>query len=125
MHTIELAPRGDCIHITVTGDLDPTKALQIVEAAHAIGLRHDVHRYLMDVRAARNIASPIDNFYFTHEDVLSLEELDTRARIALLVAIDDHSHDFIEVLSINTGHNLRIFRDLDEALAFLQVEKER
>lgn len=125
MHTIEISPRGDCIHITVTGDLDPERALQIVESAHAMGLRHDVHRYLMDVRAARNVASPIDNFYFTHDDVLSLEELDTRARIALFVAPDDHSHDFIEVLSINTGHNLRIFRDLDEALAFLQVAMER
>jgi DNA-binding response OmpR family regulator len=40
--------------------------------------------------------------------------------VAMLVAEDDHSHDFVETVMSNRGYKTRLFRDLEEALKYLE-----
>lgn len=121
MYTIEPLTQGSYIHITVLRDFDTKQVLRIYQEAHAMGVFHGIRRYLIDVRAAQNISSPIENFQFTQYDALDLPYPNVRVHVALIAAPDDYSHDFTEVVSIDAGQQLRIFRDLNEVLTFLQV----
>lgn len=116
----EIAFSGDegFVRITVyeliTADLERSFAKEAITAAKQNG----VLRYLVDVRGVRNVASPLDQYSFAYEDMASLG-LDRRARIAVLVGQDDHSHDFIETVFRNAGRTCQLFVDEDDASNWL------
>lgn len=39
--------------------------------------------------------------------------------VALLVDPDDHSHDFIEIVARNSGHDFTLFRDHEQVINHL------
>jgi hypothetical protein len=121
LYTVRLSSRCDHLHITIADDFDAGQALQVVQQTSLMGLKHDIHRYLVDVRGAKNIAGPIENFEFVYTDLLELPYRDPRTRIALIVAAEDQSHDFLTVLAVNGSAYFQIFRDLAVGLAFLNV----
>lgn len=77
-----------------------------------------IKRFLFDVRNSRNVLSAVDNYDYAHKDMKEME-LQKDVRAAILTAPDDHSHDFFELNAQNEGYNLHIFRDADEAIAWL------
>ena len=46
------------------------------------------------------------------------------AHVAILVSPDDRSHDFIETVNRNAGYNVRVFRDADAAISWLEEPGE-
>jgi len=79
----------------------------------------DIHRYLLDATDARNTESVMDGYDFAYRDMQVVDGIDPRARVALLVAPEDHSHDFIETTSKNAGFDVTLFRDAPSALHHL------
>ena len=112
----------DSTYVTLeqSGKITRKLQLQYNIEAHKIGKEHRIKKYLVDVIHARNTESNIENYQFTNEDVRGTNEIDKSAIVALVVDPEDHSHDFIETLSINSGLNVTLFRDKVKAIEFLK-----
>lgn len=117
--TIEVSPCGRYIVLTVTGDYTRALAMADNRDAHTLGAKLGIRRYLVDVTAARNTESVLDQYEFAYQDMAAEAVIDRHARVALLVAPDDHSHDFVVVATTNAGMDTRLFTDRAEAERYL------
>jgi hypothetical protein len=124
-YSITPSEDGSYIVIKVEGNITRKEAMQQNREAHALGKQLGINRYLVDVTEARNVEPPIENYEFAYNDMHRDEKLDITARIAALVDPDDHSHDFVETVSRNAGFDMRLFRDRDEALRYLQADTSK
>lgn len=106
--------------VTVEGPYSRELSIEIALASKEVAAAHGLHRFLWDVRRSRNVETVVANYEFVHRDMPPLD-LDRAAHVAILVAPDDHSHDFVETVSINAGYSVRIFRDEQEALCWLRT----
>lgn len=98
------------IIMKITGDINRRIAIEYDLEAHKLGNELGINCYLMDLTESRNTDTVLDSYSFAYKDV-NVEEIDKTAIVALLVAQDDHSHDFIETVSKNAGLNVQLFRD--------------
>ena len=116
-----LAPSedGKYIILTVRGEINRKIALQQNLEAHALGRKLGVNRYLVDVTAAKNTDTVKDSYDFAYTDMHITEGIDNTARVATVVSPDDHSHDFIETVCRNSGLNLTLFTDFEQAVQHL------
>jgi hypothetical protein len=118
----EIAPSadGEFMVIKIKGSITGAAMIKIIQEAHVQGQQAQVSRYLCDVVDARNAESVIGNYSFAYTKIRETPGINTTARVALLVAADDHSHDFVESLMKNSGQNVRLFRDRVQAEAHLR-----
>jgi hypothetical protein len=114
-YTILLSDDQKYIVVTVEGSITRKIAMQHNLEAHAFGKKLGIQRYLVDATQARNTESTLKGYQFAYEDMHETPEIDRDARVALLVAPDDHSHDFIETVSKNAGLDVTLFRDRKSA----------
>jgi hypothetical protein len=110
---------GKYITLTVAGEISRNNAMQCNTEAHSFGKELGVNRYLMDLIQARNTDSVLNNYEFAYSDMRESKGIDMNARVALLVDPEDHSHDFIEIVSRNAGLNDRIFTCKKTAIKYL------
>lgn len=89
---------------------------------HALGKKLGINRYLVDVTEARNVDNTFDKYNFAYKDMKDMPEINRQARVALLVSPGDHSHDFIETVSRNTGLDVTLFTDRQMAIEYLTTE---
>lgn len=106
------------ILLKVVGDVTRQEMLACDMEAHALGRQLGIRRYLMDATEAHNVESVTGNYVFIRNDI-EREEIDRLARVAMLVAPDDHSHDFVETVARNSGFLVKLFRDRGEAERYL------
>lgn len=116
---IALSDDGTYIILTVEGEVTRQSAMQQNLEAHALGRELGVNRYLVDMRAARNIESPLDGYRFAYEDMQQTPGIDRNARVAVLVSPGDHSHDFIETVARNSGLHVTLFTNYKQAVRYL------
>jgi hypothetical protein len=107
---LEISPGNRYILMTVNGDYTSDLALAYNIAAHALGRRHGIRHYLVDLTGSHNVESTIDKYDFAYHEMQN-QRIDRSARVAILVAPEDHSHDFIEVVTRNNGLDITLFRD--------------
>jgi hypothetical protein len=88
--------------------------------AHQLGRKLSIRKYLVDVTHALNAEPPIENYKFAYEDVRGEDGIDKTAIVAIVAAPQDHSHDFVETVSKNSGLNVTLFRDKNKAIEFLK-----
>jgi hypothetical protein len=117
----EICPSEDESYITlvVKGEINRKIAMQQNLQAHALGKRLGINRYLVDVTEARNTDTTLDAYQFAYQDMHQTTGIDTKARVAVVTARGDHSHDFIETVARNSGLNVRLFTEWDQAMSFL------
>lgn len=121
-YTIKVSDTGDYILITVNGDVDSKTAMEYTTASHKLGNELGIMKFLVDLRNSRNVQMIGENYHFVNQDLSKSPEVDRRAKVACLVSPEDHSHDFIETVLRNSGYNLTLFRDMEEALNHLRKE---
>ncbi len=122
---ITLSPDKKYIIQKVSGEINRAKAMQFNQETHALGKEKGIDKFLVDMTKARNTDSAVNNYQFAYKDMKEMPEDVRNARIATLVSPDDHSHDFIETVSQNSGLNVKIFRDRDEAIRYLFEEDQQ
>ena len=88
--------------------------------AHKTGRELGINKYLVDVVKAKNVESTVGNYEFAYTDAKRTDQIDKTAIVALLVAPEDHSHDFSEVVARNSGLYVKLFRDRDSAIEYLK-----
>jgi hypothetical protein len=120
-YTISPAKDGDHIQIVLHDVMNRQIGIDVVQDAHALGDLLGIDKYLMDLTKAVNDDSTINQYNFAHVDIPTADGLNQFAKIAVLVNPADHSHDFMETVLRNTGVNIRLFHEREEALAFLRV----
>jgi hypothetical protein len=104
------------------GSGDPTVLMQPLIEAHELAMKLGIRNILVDVTEARNALKVIDNYNIVYKMITQEPSVDRSARVALLVAPDDHSHDFTETLARNAGFNLTLYRDRAQALESLSKD---
>jgi len=118
-YTITLSSDRKFIVENIKGVISREIAMHVNLEAHALGKRLGITRYLIDVTEARNIDKNMDTYEFAYEDMRQAAGIDMFARVAILVSLGDHSHDFVETVLRNAGLNVRLFTNLDEATRYL------
>jgi len=118
----EICPAEDDAYITlvVKGEINRKIAMQQNLQAHALGRRLGINRYLVDMTEARNTDTTLDQYQFAYKDMHETPGIDVKARVAVVVAQGDHSHDFIETVARNSGLNVKMFTERVAAMAFLE-----
>lgn len=119
-YELEVIARHGYVRATVTSDITRTIAAQMAANVTQRFQAENLDAALIDVRNSRNIDVASQNFHFANQDAPALD-LRKTDRIAILAAAADDSHDFIELVMRNTGYNVRLFRDEEEALAWLKL----
>ncbi|MEE2733706.1 MAG: hypothetical protein VYA55_22985 [Pseudomonadota bacterium] len=99
-------------------DINRIIAAEMAEEVSEVLQRENLEAALIDVRNSCNTDRPAQNYQFAFDDAPNLN-LRPTDRIAILSAPDDHSHDFTEIVMRNSGYNVRLFQDEDDALAWL------
>lgn len=122
-YDISIGPGSAYIKIIVIGNINNKAAMEINAESNEYGRKNKIYKYLMDLQNARNVEDILQNYNFAYRDMKADERIDRKAIVALVVSPDDHSHDFIETVSLNTGLNVRIFRDLQKAIDYLENKK--
>jgi hypothetical protein len=116
---IKISDDKKYIILKYDGEINSKFAIQNNIKAHRLGKEHGIHNYLVDARNSINTDSVIKNYNFAFEDMPKTEDIDLKARVVMLVSEEDHSHDFVETVSINAGFNVKLFRNEQEALKHL------
>jgi hypothetical protein len=121
-YVINISENGRYIIVKVKGEMDGLSAMQYTEESHALAQKKGIDKFLIDLTDARNSLRVIENYEFAYEKVVPNPAINKLAKVALLVSKNDHSHDFIETVSINAGLKVRLFRNIEAALDYLGVE---
>ncbi len=117
--SLNTSPDGKYIAMKVKGKINGVMMLEYIRKAHELGDKKGISRYLLDMTEARNTDSVANNYQFAYMKVRKLERIHQFPTVAALVSPDDHSHDFVETVLVNAGSNLKIFRDHEAAVRWL------
>jgi hypothetical protein len=104
--------------VKVFGPVTRAAAMEMVGIVARRRQEADLGRCLYDARESVNAESTLGSFLFLNTDLPSAA-ITPGARVALLVAPDDHSYDFIETVAMNRGHLVRLFREEASAIRWL------
>ncbi len=117
-YSVKLSEDGKYILCRLKGAITNENSHEFVMEEDRLSRETGVKRFLVDVREAPNTMSVADNSGYAHKEMPAMN-LQRDARVAILVAADDYSHDFLAVVAQNTGYNVHLFRNEGEALAWL------
>lgn len=106
----------------ITGVINRKLSMEYNIESHILGKEVGINRYLVDITEAINQESSFEQYEFAYDDMKKQSVIDRSARVAVLVHPDDHSHDFIETVAKNSGLDVTIFRDRNQAVEHLLKE---
>ena len=118
-HVINVSEDGKYIILEIAGDITTENIMNMILEAHALGEKLKISQYLVDGIRARNMSSVTDNYNFAYKNMRATPGVNLSARVAMLVSQDDHSHDFIETVTQNSGFVTKLFRDRNSAIDYL------
>lgn len=118
-HTITVSEDASYVILEITGEITSHNIMGMIMESHALGRARGITRHLVDATHARNTSTVTENYRFAYKDAGAIPGLDPDARVAMLVSPEDHSHDFIETVTQNSGYNTRLFRDRKAAVDYL------
>ena len=87
--------------------------------AAELGKKNNMDRYLFDLRGSPNVETVQSNYEFAYSDMADFG-FPRGSRSALLTDPDDESHNFLETLFLNAGYIVKVFSDIDNAIAWIQ-----
>lgn len=119
-YEIRMSENGRYIICRVTQSITVELAREFTIALDQLSRSQRIKRFLVDVRGAPNVASVFQNFDFANKDMADLG-LQRDVRSAILVGVNDHSHDFVETVTQNAGYGVLVFDDEAAAIAWLEA----
>ena len=118
-YKIYLSENGKYIVSQYRGEINSELAMQRVREAHKLGDELGITLHLVDLTAARSGDSVTQAYKYAYEDMQTPPGINREVRVVMLVSPEDHSHDFIETVLRNPGHDVTLFRDRELAIQYL------
>jgi hypothetical protein len=118
-YTLSIPDGKRYVLVTASGAFSRDLAIEVAINVTRLARANNLHRALFDMRASRNIEPTTMNYYYAHADLTDLR-VNRDTRVAILVAPDDHSHDFAERAMREAGYDVALFRDEAAALTWLE-----
>lgn len=120
-YEIKLSDSGKYVIVSVNSDMTRELAEQVgLEATH-LARKKNINLFLYDLRNSTNRESVNSNYIFAKQDINRIQP-DNSNKIAMLTSPNDKSHNFVETVLRNAGHNVLLFRDKEKALEWLLEE---
>ncbi len=118
--TVSYEPTSGVVELSMSGVVFAEELPEVVRMTAAQAEEHDAHLSLSDYSQATVESSPFDVFGL-HQ--LQLDEgLDPSIRVAVIPPLSDRGEqlaDFYKVICSNRGWTAAVFRDRQEAIAWL------
>jgi hypothetical protein len=116
-YEISLSEDKSTVVVRVKKSLSTQIALIFTKEAIELGDKHNTDKHLIDLRGIRNTWSVFETYQFAQEiKKYGRQRLD---KVALLIDPEDETHSFLETTLLNQNYNNRLFRNYDEAVAWL------
>jgi len=112
--------KDDYLTLSYSGEVNRDTIFNSTLKAHEFGRIHGLKKYLADFANAVNTDTAENTYDFAYINVQQSKIIDKSAIVAILVAPDDHSHDFAETVCRNIGYNVTLFRDRKKAIEYLK-----
>ncbi|MBK7631770.1 MAG: hypothetical protein IPJ23_13910 [Ignavibacteriales bacterium] len=122
-YEIKVSESGKYIVVIVNSDMTKELAEQVGKEAIHVSKKKNINLFLYDLRNSVNKESVNSNYIFANQDINRIQP-DHSNRIAMLTSPKDKSHNFVETVLRNAGHNVLIFSDKVKALEWLLEETE-
>ena len=119
-YNLSISDDNTMIIIKVDGNVNSNMALEYSMNAYLLAKDKGILCFLIDLTNARNQQTIAENYDFMNLDLDESGFVDRRAKIAMLVSPEDHSHDFVEKIARIMGHNILLCRKMDDAITFLK-----
>ena len=116
-HRLHHNPETDCIELTIEGTFDMERLRRIAPEVARLSEQSGCRRILNDMSGA-TIPLAISDLYDSPRQ-MDAAGVSRTTRRALVVPPDFAQAAFLETVTRNRGHNLRIFADREQALAWL------
>lgn len=123
-YKLSISERGNYILVLVTEAMTRELGRRCGKDATSLGKKHNLRKYLFDLRQAPNVETVFSNYQFAYDDMDDFG-FDRRARSAILTAPADTSHNFIVTAFRNAGYNVRLFTDEGAAISWLEESDSR
>jgi hypothetical protein len=107
------------IILKVIGEFTGVELMELITDAHKLGEELGISNHLMDVTEARNMDSITKIYNFAKREIAKYPGINMKAKVAVLVHPEDHSHDFAETVTQNAGQDVTLFRDRNLAISHL------
>jgi hypothetical protein len=120
-YEINLSEDGRYIILKHWGEINGEIAMKRIQEAHKLGAELMVTRHLVDLTEARSVDSITKAYKYAYED---MKTISSNACVAMLVSPEDHSHDFVETVLRNAGHDVTLFRDREAAINHLEKRSQ-
>jgi hypothetical protein len=123
INEVKVSDSGKYIIVSVNTDMTRELAERLSLEANHLARKNNTNLFFYDLRNSVNKESINSNYIFAKDNVKRIEP-DFSNKIAWLVNQNDKSHDFVETVLRNSGHNVLIFRDEEAALSWLLEDTE-
>ena len=118
-YSIKPSEDGKLIGLKQWGEITSELAMKRNLEAHTLGAKLGITRHFVDLTEARHVDSVTKMYKFAYKDIKIPPGINQQACVALLVSPEDHSHDFVETVTQNTGQNETLFRERGLAIQHL------
>ena len=105
----------------VTSPITLDVAHRMAKAMNDLANETGIDGRLIDVRAATNVMSVINNYDLAYKDLDDFK-IDRSVKVASLCNPDDSSQEFVHNAIRNAGFNLRVFTEEAPAVAWLEED---
>ncbi len=111
------------IKLLYEGDADLGDLREVITQGVSLAVKQNCFRVLSDFRLMRLHLSAMDIFSIPAKQILQAQEMNVQyfkyKRTMVVPAADFESYKFFENVAVNRSHNIKVFTDFDEALAWL------
>ncbi len=119
--SIRVSEDSTYIIMKQTGIINKNLGVAYNIEAHKIAMKYRINKYLVDLTEAKNMDTFINKYEFAYKDIQNLPEIFKKEIVAMVVAPDDHSHDFVEKISRKIGFNVIFFRNIVAAEEYIKT----
>lgn len=120
MHTLQYNPDTDCIELTIQGVFNMERLKAIAPEVAGLSEKSACQRILNDMSNATIDVSLAD--IYSSPQQMDNSGISRSTRRALVVPADFEQASFLETVTRNRGHNLKLFNDRGSALEWLQAK---
>ena len=119
-HTLSYDRQLDCVHVTFTGIVDLRVIQEVAPQVARLCAETGCHRILNDMSRAHIDISLLETFQ--SPAIMDQALISRSIRRALIPPPDFPESQFLETISQNRGHNLKVFSSVADATAWLTKE---